>query len=701
MEGRSRETAPRLLAFLWPAAYLFLFLLPRGLQSGNDFAGLYWKYKVALLDALAFEHRIPGWSPSEAAGYPFLANPFAAALYPLNLPLAVFYRFAGGYSVFDHQVFTVFGLCIFSLGLYLWLRESGAAPRAALAATLVMGTSLKMTELQRFPNAMHAAAWFPWLLLGIVWCLTPSTRLRGALTIAAATVCLVTAGYPYFAYYAQFLVLPYMAAVLWRRTRPALIDGGAGEEPAGGLGAAAAIVLSAAGSLLLCWPYLSAIRNLMTLTTDRGGSNLAFATASSTGILDTLGSLFFPPAASAEGWFYFGQLPVLLLALFVAGALDPRRLQPRDRQFALGGGIFLLAVTSLTWGAGSPTFRLLWLAWPGATSLRVWPRLNVILVPVLALLLARAWEAFERALDAYGEWTRAERRRLWLTAAAATAGLLAVHAAFLLTGYTHHYWQRYIGPSGILRAWAFPAYGFALFAILSSGLLLLSLSRTAKASRRRRLAVVIFVAVVCVDTGSVGLSQWAGRRQPSDRLRFQPRLAAAPMRSFGVPRSMTYDTIQLGERYNAGTIANWYFGSYVTFLRNGAGIGAGEKLDLERCRTSPDLATVLGLTEGRRVFFAPGLAARTPSAFLEEVRVYEREAEVRIAVAAYTGDTLVVDVTTRLPGFLCVIDNVAPGWQASVNGRDVPIEALFGTFKAVAIAAGTSRVDLQYSPFRS
>jgi hypothetical protein len=699
--NRAGETARRLLAFLWPAVYLSPFLLPQGLQSRNDFYSLYWKYKVTLLDALAFEHRIPGWSPSEASGYPFLANPFAAAFYPLNLPLTVFYRLAGGYSVFDHQVFTVLGLCIFSLGLYLWLRESGAEPRAAVVATLVMGTSLKMTELQRFPNAMHSAAWFPWLLLGIVWCLRPSTRLRGAATIAASTLCLATAGYPYFAYYAQFLLLPYTVAVLWRRTRPALMDrSGAGGTPKEAFAAAATIAASAAAPLLLCWPYLAAIRNLMTLTMDRGGSDVAYATAHSTGVLDTLGSLCFPPAASAEGWFYFGQLPLLLLILFAAGALDPRRLRTHDRHLALGAGLFLLAFASVSWGANSPTFRLLWLAWPGFSSLRVWPRLNVILVPVLALLLARAWEALEGALGACAGWTATERRRLWLTSLLAAGGLLCVHGAFLLSGYTHHYWRRYMGPWGIMRAWAYPVVGFGLFAIFSAILLLLALSRAASVSRRSGLAAAAFVAVVSLDTAPVGLSQWAGRREAPERLRFQLHLADVPLRSLGVPRSMAYDTIQLDEKYNAGVIPNWYLRSYVQFLRSSAGLGPQQRLEVD-CLGAPDLAAQLGVTDGRRIFFAPGLDAETPSAFLEQTRLHEAEAGVRFAVPVYTGDTLVVDVTTQRPGFLCVIDNLAPGWRATVNGRAVPIEALFGTFKAVAVGPGTSQVVFEYSPFRS
>ena len=695
---RFRETAPRLLAFLWPAIYLSPFLLPGGLQSGNDFVGLYWKYKVYLLDALAFEHRIPGWSPSEACGYPFLANPFAAALYPLNLPLSVFARLAGGYSVFDHQIFTVFGLCIFSGGLYTWLRESGADVRSSLVGALVMGTSMKMTELQRFPNAMHAAAWFPWLLLGIAWCRRPSSRARGMGMIAAATVLIATAGYPYFLYYGQFLVLPYAAAILWPRTRSLLITSPTDPaRPKDTVAAAIAILTSIAAPLLLCWPYLSAMRRLMSLTTDRAGSDLRYATAHSSGVIDTIGSLVFPPAASPEGWFYFGQLPLLLLVLFVLGAFDPR--QRRDRVFALSGVLFVLAVTSVTWGASSPTFRLLWETWPGFRLLRVWPRLNVVLVPALALLLARAWGSFESLGDSPGESGRREQRRLWWTSAAAVLALLSIHGAFLLSRQTHRYWQVLVGPSGTSRAWAFPAPGFTLFAALASVLLLLGLRYANHTPPRRGLMATLFVLAASCDTGAVGLSQWASKRAPSDLVRVRRHLADAPKRSLHVPRELVYDTIRLDAKYNTGVISNWYFRSYVAFLGRSLGVAPGEKIDLARVRPAPGLATFLGLDDGRRIFLSPRLEFESASAFVEEAKRYEETAAVRIAVREYTGDRLVVDVTTRLPGVLCVIDNAAPGWTASVNEHPVAIEELFGTFKAVRIEAGKSRTVWTYSPW--
>jgi hypothetical protein len=87
-----------LFIFCWPIMYLFHHVFPINGQyttTGNDFILLYYKYKVYLLAHLA-NFSFPLWSPSEAAGFPFYTNPFAQAFYPLNLPLAVWYKISGG-----------------------------------------------------------------------------------------------------------------------------------------------------------------------------------------------------------------------------------------------------------------------------------------------------------------------------------------------------------------------------------------------------------------------------------------------------------------------------------------------------------------------------------------------------------------------------------------------------------------------------
>jgi hypothetical protein len=96
----AKRFALPLLVFCWPLIFLFrhVFVINgKVLTIGNDFIGLYYKYKVYLLDCLANFH-FPLWSPSEAAGFPFYTNPFAQVFYPFNAMLVLWYKVFGGYT---------------------------------------------------------------------------------------------------------------------------------------------------------------------------------------------------------------------------------------------------------------------------------------------------------------------------------------------------------------------------------------------------------------------------------------------------------------------------------------------------------------------------------------------------------------------------------------------------------------------------
>ena len=70
-----------------------------------------------------------------------------------------------------------------------------------------------------------------------------------------------------------------------------------------------------------------------------------------------------------------------------------------------------------------------------------------------------------------------------------------------------------------------------------------------------------------------------------------------------------------------------------------------------------------------------------------------------ITILSYNGDALSLEVEARVDGFVSFIDNWDSDWQATVDGRSVPIERLFGTFKSVRLTAGAHTVDLVYRPF--
>lgn len=279
------------------------------------------------------------WSPGEGAGFPLFSSPFVQFFYPLNLPLALYYRVAGGYSVVDHQRFTVLGIAVFSVGLFLWLDSLVPSRRSALFVSCVM---------------------------------------------------LLTARYPYYVYYCLFLVVPWVLLLIATRTRRVLISG---EHVLDMRRLLVTLVITPAAALTLCVPYLRKMSQLLKETTDRGGGNYAYSTEYEFTFSDTVGSLVFPPAAQSEGWYYFSILGVLLIAAFAIGVI--REEDKRDQRLLVIAVVWFGLLSYITYQDESVLFYFLWRYLPGFSQLRVWGRMGIILLPIIALVLARGHRHYE------------------------------------------------------------------------------------------------------------------------------------------------------------------------------------------------------------------------------------------------------------------------------------------------------------------
>ena len=499
---RWRRWMPGAAVFVWPFVYFMPYVWPRDgsyRSVENDFLSLYYNYKVYLLDCLS-QARFPWWSPSEAAGFPFYSNPFTQAFYPLNVPLALLYRLRGGYTTLDHQRFTVLGVALFALGLYAWLRALGRSPRAALVAALILSVSFRMAETLRFPNAVHTAAWYPWILYAATRTLQePSLRGKATfgLLCGLAGAFWLTGGYIYYLYYGLFLFGPYLVLLCV----PKLGLAPAGHVPVRPVAALLVLGAFGLGAAALCGPYLLQSRALLQQTVDRQGGSWEYATASVFTSLDTLGSLVYPPAAQSEGWVYFGLAPLLLVVVYLLSApagLGPRLVLPA----------WLAAIAWITHGRDSPLFALLWHL-PFFSHLRVWARLSMIMLPILAWLLALAYQHFEEL--AAGHLGPGSRRRALACLLGGYAVLGGAQWALHLRGVRDPYWGAFFGDLRLLEplfAWS----GAASFLVVALLLLGPSWRRATARGVAGGTVAGLLVLMAWLETGPAGTRLWSGVR---------------------------------------------------------------------------------------------------------------------------------------------------------------------------------------------
>ena len=681
----AKRFAMPLLVFCWPMIYLFrhIFVINgKFLTIGNDFIALYYAYKIYLLDCLANLH-FPLWSPSEAAGFPFYTNPFAQVFYPFNALLVLWYKVFGGYSPLDHQLFTVLGISIFALGLFMWLRRINKDITAVLFAVLVMSVSFKVTEIIRFPNAVHSMAWYPWILYAITRIMfSASTKeaAKGAGLLVFFGVCLCTAGYPYFVYYTIFLAFPYLLAFLIKPLRTKLF----GEQPVYLKRAFAA--MSAAGfvTLLFCAPYLVGVKRLMSQTIDRAGKSFEYSTSHIFNFEDTLGSLVYPPASSTEGWYFFSITALLIIAVYLLCRQGPA--VGKDKPGAMPSGslwvklffvVWIGIISYISYGKGSYLFILLWHYMPGFSSLRVWGRLNIILVPIFAWLLSIAYSRFAGMLrDNAGGRLRRVAANLAIVAAV-YAVVLGVQLYLHLRGVRDESWVQYFKDFVANEKW-FILYGAAAFVAI---LLIMIVGSKIYLGRGRLAAVAaLLILVATVEMWHTGARMWSQTLNgPLKRFRFD--IARVDELSFRYVRTDISNSITLSPSFNVGILENWYFGRYVSFLNR----TIDEK---------PARRILLGVQDGQKIFFSESIEYPSIESFLQDSLRYRQTGRL----ISYNGDELRWEIDAPRAGYLSFIDNWDPDWKVWVDGQPAEIELLFGTFKSVRLMPGKHKVRFCYQP---
>jgi hypothetical protein len=678
--------------FFWPLIYLFHHILPIDGQytaMGNDFILLYYKYKVYLLASLV-EFKLPFWSPSEGAGFPFYINPFAQVFYPLNLPLAVWYKISGGYNPIDHQFFAIIGISIFALGIYKWLRLINRNTRAVILSTIIISVSFKITEILRFPNAVHTAAWYPWILYSITKIFMSQSlkdSVLAGIVLVFFLICFCTGGYLYYVYYSQFLFVPYFLIFLIRPFRRYLFNIDSIKWENAVLTFAVCAIITA----LICSPYLLSIKNLMSQTIDRAGKDFGYSTEHVFDFTDTIGSLVWPPTAQVEGWYFFSITALLIVLLYLFTKSTGRF--SADTHFSGGIAVkvfFVLwigVISYITYGKHSYLFIFLWKYMPGFSSLRVWGRLNIILLPILAWLLSLAFNHFENLISD-SVWIESKsfwkRNQAILTLILIYVVILAVQLYLILNKMYDYYWQEYLQNVSGYNVW-FLYTGIAAFAVILS-ILAVSKKRALVSNKASALVAFLLITAAVFEMWPVGTHTWTYKNIPlRERINFNvDRINRA---SFDYPRTYNQNSIfrvnsiTLSPVFSVGVVENWYFDRYVTFLK----------------KYSDELQArdiLLGVAGRQKIFFSASINHKTISDFLRDSLRYKDHGHL----LSYTGDKLEWEIQAPAAGYVSFIDNWDSGWKVFVDGEEKKIELLFGTFKSVAVKEGKHLVKFVYKP---
>ena len=371
----------------------FIFLLPFTLQFidvGNDFELYYFSYKKYIFELLK-NGNIPLWSPAEAAGYSLIFNPLTQFFY---LPSWFHYLisfFYGDLTKYSFLIYTISAISIFNIGLYKFLKTFKIDSGIIISVVIITSISLKLTELLRFPNALHAFAWFPWILYGINSIYINHKPFNNFLIIFISSFMIFTAGYPYYIVYGFILFVLYIIFLLLISRKNFLFkkkDFKAINKSKFILNISFPSICSA----IIFSPIYLKTSQLMNITRGRNTSDIDFSLHGSSNLYDQIGSWIYPPFSMAEGWYYFGAVPIFIIISIAIVSFLNNTIHDHEKTSLKVMILFFFVLFLINYqfsnSKDSLIFIYFWKLIEPIQNFRFWIRINIILVPFISILLA-------------------------------------------------------------------------------------------------------------------------------------------------------------------------------------------------------------------------------------------------------------------------------------------------------------------------
>ncbi len=670
---------------VWP----FLFYWPRTIPIngsftgiGNDFIPITYSHRLMLLDYLA-KWKIPLWSPGEGAGFPFYSSPHTQTFYPLNVLSTLSYKLNGGYSVLDHQRYTILGIMIFGLGIYFYLKQLKINNLAVIITALILPCTFKIAELQRYSLATHSVAWYPWILLGLTILFTENSikmRFLSCLLLSFSLYSLFTAGYPYYSYYLIFLIPPYFLCLFVSINHNGFFK----HKVIINLRNVLVSIIASLVPLGIAGPYLLKVSQLMQQTSGRSNNSMEFATEHAFTPMDTLGSFIFPPAAQAEGWFYFGIILFFLLGWFIIITIrklifDRNHLNDSNVLCFFILSISVILVCLVTYGKESLLFVFLWKYLPLFSSLRTWGRLNVVLIMLLAPIIAVSIESFWHFISEKDTFSSGKKSSIIIFCVEFLV-VISLQTIIISRRAYDPYWSRFFfKQSGHESMFLLASIASFIFLMV----IVLNFQKKNHLILRSFYPLLFLLSVI--DLWPVASTMWPG----TDFKTVDDKRYILNMAERIIPESLSYPRngelmaadVALKPRFFVGYANDWYLNRYKTFY---------VPHEYEKNFRSE----LLGITRTERFFFSTRIDHIKISDFLKDSKNFGGE----ISILRYSGDYAGLSINSKQNGWISFIDNWDPDWKVFVNHKEVPMSLLFGTFKSVNINSGSSIVEFIYKP---
>ena len=692
------------LLLIWP--FLYLFPLSTGLIAmGNDFDLVYYSYKKYIFE-LINDNYWPLWSPYEGIGYSLVYNPFASYFYLPGWINFFILKIKGSFSLQDYLIFTISGLSIFNLGLYLWLKRFKFNSWQNLFVVLIISSGLLISNFLRFPNAVHCLAWFPFVLFGMDLALKKEF-LRSSTIIFFSYLFVITAGYPYFLIYFSFFIFVYFFFTFFyenlfnkENLNISIFKYGF------------SLIPSIFFAILISSPWLMGIKKVLNFTTDRNIANYEFATLREFELIDIIGSWIYPIASITDGRYYFGIFFTLVTFCYLLTIFFYKKIEKKEIYLLLSIIIFFVFITLITLGSKSFLFNFIWHKIEFIQQLRNWPRVNIILIPIFSLLLSLSLRHMIRTEFLTKDLSfRMKNIKIILLILLVT---FATQISLFFNGVESSYWvtwqeKRFLYASEFL---GFPfdkvlnLYDGRINILATIALFLIFpiiLKNVNFFLENKNYFLSIFLIFTALELFVISNIQWSlfewKTKDTDKKLNIKDSIIKSNFKS----RKLNYifgNEFIRSEVYQVNNFANWGYDGHEKVLRKYYKLNGTIKDNVTQNEIE-NFKYFFGLdNKNKRVFVTKNINYNDIDSFVKDNKLFETESNyIEVDWNKYFGDELIIKTNLNQSGWLTFVDNFDPFWEVFVDNKPVKIEKFLNAYKSIKINKGNQIIKFKYSPF--
>ena len=681
---------------IWP----FIFYLPLTtglLVMGNDFDLIYFSYKKYIFEFWQ-DGQIPFWSPSEGAGFSLIYNPFAQFFYLPSWVLFFFCDIKNTFSLNDYLIYTLLGISIYSFGQYHWIKNLKISENTInFVIALIVPTTLIVSNFLRLPNAIHTFCWIPYLLLGINYSFQEGKKIKSFLLIFLSSLLIFTAGYPYFIIYIFILSFLYFFLIfsinekkishlpveIFKTLLPSLL----------------AIIISS--------PWLIGVFKTLSFTQDRNLKSFDFATQHSFDYLDILGSWIYPITSNTEGRYYFGVFFSFIVIIYLINLFQKKTFKSKnEKKILYFVFVSFLIISFLSISKQTDLFKYIWDRIDLIQNIRTWPRINILLVPILSLLgviaLNNLFNINKKILS---------QKKISYSVNILIITILLLQIFLFFIDSKDSYWftwheKRYLFAEKSLN---FPLNFFVMMVdgkinIFSTILLLIivNIYFNFQFYNKKLFLLISFILLTSFEQFINANLQWGLDKWKTQNTEKEYNALENLKNNFNKPRIK--DTVH-GNNYfrdnafSVNNFLNWGNKNHNIIFWN-----YYDKNGVEKSELNPDeiksLDLFFGLDEkNKKIFFSEDIIKKDPISFIKDTIYFEKKYNVEFEIQNFTNNSITINFVADNDGWLSYIDNFDPFWTAKLNDNYVKINRLMNTYKSIKFNAGQNTLILRYEPF--